>query len=55
MNPRHQLLHCLVCAGALAAHGSIAHADERARGIAHAAEVERDAHRHEHHDHHADA
>jgi len=29
MNPRHRLLHFLVCAGALAAHGSIAHADER--------------------------
>src|SRR3982074_476437 len=29
MNPRHQLLHSLVCAGALAALGSSAHADER--------------------------
>ena len=29
MNPRHQLLHSLVYAGALAALGSIVHADER--------------------------
>src|ERR1700738_336057 len=29
MNPRHQLFHCLVCASALAALGSVAHADER--------------------------